>query len=39
MDAVRDQTARQGIEWKPDPDKVWADSESLYTHMATRAAE
>ncbi len=39
MDAVRDLTARQGLDWSPDPDKFWADSGSLYGHMATHAAE
>lgn len=35
MEAARDLTARQGIDWNPDPDEFWAQSEALFQHLAT----
>lgn len=37
--AARDLTARQGIEWNPDPDEFWKESEPLFVHLAAHAAE
>jgi GNAT superfamily N-acetyltransferase len=39
MEAARDLTARQGIDWNPKPDEFWTQSESFYRHLATHAAE
>jgi hypothetical protein len=29
MEAARDLTARQGIDWNPDPEEFWTQSESF----------
>jgi len=39
MAAMRDLFARQGNEWKLDPDSIWAALESFLAHLATHAAE
>src|SRR6266540_6943456 len=39
MEAARDLTARQGIDWNPAPAEFWTQSESFYQHLATHAAE
>ena len=39
MAAMGDLFARQGNQWKLDPDAIWAALESYLAHLATHAAE
>lgn len=37
--AIRDLTARQGITWEPDLERMWSRLEPLLEHLAAHAAE